>query len=75
MRNSSFDKNGVDNSGMHWPQYDAFVVTAFAIYFGWVFLNDASSHNFVVKIFKFCNCNGYNPFSYCEMRWNVDFYT
>ena len=34
MSNSNFDKNGVDNSGTHWLQYAAFVVTAFDIYFG-----------------------------------------
>ena len=35
MSNSNFDKNGVDKFGTHWLQYAAFVVTAFAIYFGW----------------------------------------
>ena len=34
MSNSNFDKNGVDNSGKHWPQYAAFVVTALASMFG-----------------------------------------
>ena len=43
MSNSNFDKNGVDNSGIHWLQYAAFVATALAIYFAWAFLNDASS--------------------------------
>ena len=33
----NFDKNGVNSSGFHWLQYAAFVVTAFAIYFGWAF--------------------------------------
>ena len=74
MSNSNFDKNGVDKSGIHWLQYAAFVVTAFAIYFGWAFFNDANFHQFSVKIFKFWNCNGYNPLSYCVMRWKVDFY-
>ena len=49
MSNSNFDKNGVDNSGTHWLQYAAFVVTAFAIYFGWAFFNDANSHHFAIK--------------------------
>ena len=53
MSNSNFDKNGVDNSGTHWLQYAAFVVTAFAIYFGWAFFNDAKFHHFAIKIFKF----------------------
>ena len=74
MSNSNFDKNGLDNSGMHWLQYVAFVVTAFGIYFGWAFFIDAGFHHFVVKMFKFLNCNGYNPLSYCVMRWKVDFY-
>jgi len=74
MSNSNFDKNGVDSSGFHWLQYAAFGVTAFAIYFGWAFFNDASFHNFALNLFKFCNCSGYNPLSYCVMRWKVDFY-
>ena len=52
MSNSNFDKNGVDESGTHWLQYATFVVTAFAIYFGWVFFNDASFHHFAVKIIQ-----------------------
>ena len=74
MSNSNFDKNGFDNLGVHWLQYAAFVITAFAIYFVWAFFNDASFNHFAVKIFKFWNCNGYNPLSYCIMRWRVDFY-
>ena len=53
MSNSKFDKNGIDKSGTHWLQYAAFVVTAFAIYFGWAFFNDAKFHHFAIKIFKF----------------------
>ena len=74
MSNSNFDKNGVDKSGMHWLQYVAFVVTALAFYFSWAFFNDDSFHHFAIKIFKFWNCNGYNPLNYCVMRWKVDFY-
>ena len=74
MSNSNFDKNGLDKSGTHWLQYAALVVTAFAIYFGWAFFNDSNFHQFCVKIFKFWNCNGYNPLRYCVMRWKVDFY-
>ena len=43
MTNTNIDKNGVDKSGTHWLLYVAFVVTAFAIYFGWSFFNDESS--------------------------------
>ena len=75
MSNSGFDKNGVDESGMHWLQYAAFVVTAFAIYFGWAYLNDASFHHFIVKIFKFWNCNGYYPLINCILCWKIDFFT
>ena len=64
MSNSNFNKNGVDNNGIHWLQYAEFVVTAFAIYFGWAFFNDANFHHFSIKIFKFWNCNGYNPLGY-----------
>jgi len=55
VRNSNFDKNGVDESGTHWLQYAAFVITAFSIFFGWAFVNDASFHNFALKIFKLYN--------------------
>ena len=74
MSNSNFDKNGVDSYGVHWLQYAAFVLTAFSIYFVWAFFNDANFHHFASKILKFWNCNGYNPISYCVMRWKVDFY-
>ena len=74
MSNLNFDKNGVDGFGFHWLQYTAFVFTAFAIYFGWAFFNDVNFHHFAVKIFKFLNCNGYNPFNYCVMHWKMDFY-
>ena len=42
MSNSNFDKNGVDKSGTHWLQFITFVITAFAIYFGWALFNDDS---------------------------------
>ena len=32
MTNFNFNKNGLDKTGIHWLQYAAFVVTAFAIY-------------------------------------------
>ena len=73
MSNSNFDKNGVDSTGIHWLQYAAFVITAFAIYFI-CFFNDANFHHFALKVFKLWNCNGYNPLNYCLMRWRVDFY-
>ena len=71
MSKSDFDKNGVDKSGTHWLQYAALAVSAFAAYTTWAYYNDASFHSFVVKIFKFMNCNGYNPISYCVMRWKT----
>ena len=37
MSNSNFNKNGLDKFGTYWLQYAAFVVNAFAIYFGWAF--------------------------------------
>ena len=75
MSNSNFNKNGVDNYGIHWFQYVAFIFTALAIYFVWAFLNVANFHNLAVKIFKFWNCYGYNPLNYCLMRWKYDFYS
>ena len=44
-------KIGIDKFGTHWLQYGAFVMTAFAIYFGGAFFNDAIFHNFAVKIY------------------------
>ena len=74
MSNFNFEENGVNNSGSHLLRYTAFFLSAFAIYFAWAFLNDASFHHFTRKIFKFWNCNGYNPLSYCVMGWNVEIY-
>ena len=74
MSNSNFDENCLDKSRTHWLQYVSFIVTAFAIYFGWAILNDVNFNHFAVKIFKFWNYNGYKPLSYCVMRWKVDFY-
>ena len=71
MSESDFDKNGLDKSGTHWLQYAALAFSAFAVYTTWAYYNDASFHSFVVKIFKFLNCNGYNPISYCVMRWRT----
>ena len=49
MINYNFDKNGLDKSGMHWLQYIAIALTAFAFYFGWAFFNDANFHHFAKK--------------------------
>ena len=49
MSNTNFDKDGIDKSRMHWLQYVAFVLTAFAIYFGWTFFNNANYHHFAEK--------------------------
>ena len=49
MSNSDFDTNGINKSGTHLFQYAAFVLTAFAIYFGWAFFNDVNLHSFAVK--------------------------
>ena len=46
MSNLNFDKDGIDSSGVHWLQYAAFVITAFGIYFGWAFFNDANFQHF-----------------------------
>ena len=69
MSKSNFDKNGVDQTGTHWLQYTALAFSAFAVYTTWAYYNDINFHIFVVKIFKFFNCNGYNSISYCLMRW------
>ena len=37
MGNLNFDKNGLDSSEVHWLQCASFVLTEFAIYFGWEF--------------------------------------
>ncbi len=71
MSKSEFDKNGLDQSGTHWLQYVALFFSAFAVYTTWAYYNDPSFHYFIVKIFKFWNCNGYNPISYCVMRFQA----
>ena len=73
MSNSNFNKDGLDQTGTHWLQYAALVFSALAVYATWAYYNDISFHYFVVKIFKFLNCNGYNPISYCLMRWKTSY--
>ena len=73
MSKSHFDKNGVDDSGTHWLQYASLVFSAFAVYTTWAYYNDANFHFFVVKLLKFLNCNGYNPISYCIVRWKTSY--
>ena len=69
MGKSDFDKNGIDQSGTHWLQYVALLVSALAVYTTWAFYNDAIFHQFIMKIFKFLTCTGYNSVSYCLMHW------
>ena len=69
MSNSDFDKNGVDESGTHWLQYVALAFSAFAVYTTWAYFFNEDFHNFVIKIVKFLNCNGYNPLSFCINRF------
>ena len=71
MSKSDFDKNGVDSTGTHWMQYAALIFSAFVVYTSWAYYNNDSFHYFVVKMFKFLNCNGYNPISYCILRWKT----
>ena len=71
MSNSNFDKDGLDQTGTHWLQYAALVVSSLAVYATWAYYNDISFNYFIVKIFKFLNCNGYNPISYCLMSWKT----
>ena len=73
MRKSDFDKYGVDHSGTHWMQYAALAFSAFAVYTTWAYYNNISFHYFVIKIFKFLNCSGYNPISYCVMSWKTNY--
>ena len=67
MSNSSFDKNGLDQSGTHWLQYVALAFSAFAVFTTWAYFYDLSFHHLVIRIFKFLNCNVYYSLSYCLM--------
>ena len=69
LSNSDFDKNGVDDSGTHWLQYVALAFSAFAVYTTWAYFFNEDFHYFIIKIFKFLNCNGYNPLSFCIIRY------
>ena len=60
LSNSDFDKNGLDSYGIHWLQYAAFAVSGFAIFTTWAFFYDERFHNFVMNIFRFINCSGFN---------------
>ena len=74
MSSSNFDKNGVNSSGLHWLQYASFVKTAFTIYFGWFFFNDANFHHFAEKYSSSGIAMDITPLNYFLMRWKVDFY-
>ena len=60
LSNSDFEKNGIDIYGIHWLQYAAFAVSGFAIFTTWAFFYDERFHNFVMNIFRFINCSGFN---------------
>jgi len=60
LSNSDFDKNGLDIYGVHWLQYAAFAVSGFAIFSTWAFFYDERFHSFVMNIFRFINCSGFN---------------
>ena len=72
MSNSNFDKKGVDNSGTY--SFNMLLLLYVHLLFWLGIFNDASFRNFAVKIFKFWYRKWYNPFSYCVMRWEADFY-
>ena len=66
MNNYDFDKNGIDSTGTHWFQYLALVFSAFAIFTTWAYFFDIEFHSFILKIFRFLNCRGFNQISsYC----------
>ena len=69
MSKSDFDKNGIDESGTHWLQYAALALSAIAVYTTWAYFFNDDFHHFVLKLFKFLNCNGYNPLSFCIRRF------
>jgi len=69
LSKSDFDKNGIDESGTHWLQYAALALSAIAIYTTWAYFFNDDFHHFALKIFKFINCNGYNPLSFCIRRF------
>ena len=60
MSNSDFDKNGLDDYGIHWLQYAAFAVSGFFIFTTWAFFYDGRFHNFIMNILKVINCSGFN---------------
>ena len=51
MSNSSFDKNGLDQSGTHWLQYVALAFSAFAVFTTWAYFYDLSFHHLVIRMF------------------------
>ena len=60
VSNSDFDKNGLDSFGVHWLQYAAFAVSGFAIFTTWAFFYDEGFHHFIINIFRYINCSGFN---------------
>ena len=60
LSNTDFDKNGLDNYGIHWLQYAAFAVSCFAVFTTWAFFYDERFHYFILNIFRVINCSGFN---------------
>ena len=60
MSNSNFDKDGLDDFGVHWLQYLAF---GLSILFGiliWLYFRDNDFQTFIQHLFKIINCSGFN---------------
>ena len=58
--NSNFDKDGLDEFGLHWFQYLAFGFTIFFVLLIWLYFRDYTFQIFIKNIFKILNCSGFN---------------
>ena len=69
MSKSDFDKNGLDQIGIHWGQYLALTFTSFFIFLICLYRTIPGFRNFVLDIIWFINCSGFN----CNGAWNIKF--
>ena len=69
LSKSDFDKNGIDQVGIHWGQYLALTFSSFFIFSICLYRAIPEFRNFVLDIIWFINCSGFN----CNGAWKNKF--
>ena len=65
LSKSDFDKDGIDQIGIHWGQYLALTLSSFFIFSISLYNAIPEFRNFVLNIIWFINCSGFN----CNGAW------